>query len=119
MVIQMQSGDYNQYFELQKVTIEINKKGDQVRKYETVYKGYAKVTNLSGKEYWDAYSVLSENVLKFYCRWSPIFNQVNTTKYCISWHGKILDILALDNVAYKNSQCVIKCKEDSYASNKV
>lgn len=113
----MQSGDYNQFFELQKVSIEIEPDGSQTPHYETIYKGYAKVTNLSGKEYWDAYSVMSENVLRFACRWSPKFEGLDTRDYVVSWKNKILDIIALDNVEYRNSRCIIKCKEDFHASN--
>lgn len=110
----MQSGDYNQLFELVKVSYEVNEWGDQNPVYKTVYRGYAKVTNISGKEFWDAYTILSEGVLRFACRWSPRFNGVDTESHFIRWNNKILDIIALDNVAYGNAQCVIKCKEQSH-----
>ena len=113
----MQAGDYNQPFELVKVVYEINEWGDQTPEYRAVYRGFAKVTNLTGKEYWDAYSVLSESVLRFSCRWSPKFETVDTKSHFVRWKGKILDILALDNVAYRNAQCVIKCKEAANADS--
>lgn len=112
----MQAGDYNQPFELVHVIYDVDEWGDQTPVYETKYRGFAKVTNLSGKEYWDAYSVLSESVLRFSCRWSPRFNGVDTKSHFIRWNGKILDIIALDNVAWGNSMCVIKCKESSDGS---
>lgn len=115
VVMKMQAGDYNQPFEIVEMNYTIDEWGDQYPDPKPIYRGFAKVTNLSGKEYWDAYSILSENVLRFACRWSRRFERVDTQKHFLRWKGRILDIIALDNVAYGNSQCVIKCKESTHA----
>lgn len=107
----MQSGDYNQPFELVKVSVETDDLGDQYKAETVVYRGYAKVTNLSGREYWEAFSVHQENTLKFHTRWVKQFANLNTKTHWLKWQGKLLDILAIDNVAYGNALCQIKARE--------
>lgn len=104
----MQAGDYNQYFEIVHVTYEIDENGDQHPQDEIVYKGYAKVLNLNGREYWDAFSVQQENTLKFHTRWSEKLRGVDTTKHQLKWRGTYLDITAIDNIAHGNELCTIK-----------
>lgn len=104
----MQSGDYNQYFEIVHVTYITDQNGDQKPVDNVVYKGFAKVNNLSGREYWDAFSVQQENTLKFFTRWSEKFRDLDTTEHQIKWQGGYLDITAIDNVSHGNSQCIIK-----------
>ena len=107
----MQPGELNQYFELSKIEYDIDAKGQQHQRFTPVHKGYAKVTNLSGREYWDAYSVLSENVVRFTTRWIYPFEKVDTRTHFILWREKVYDILAIDNVAWENKTAIFKCKE--------
>lgn len=106
----MQAGDYNQYFEIAEVTHAIDECGQQTPEYRTVFRGYAKVTNLTGREYWDAFSVQQENTLQFYTRWHDALTHIRTTEHVLFWQGMTLDITSVDNVAYGNRFCVIKAR---------
>ena len=107
----MQAGDYNQCFELCKVENVIDSKGDQASKLTVIYRGYAKVNNLSGREYWEAYSVQQESTLQFYTRWNAVFEHMDTKRHVLRWRGRVLDITAVDNVEHGNRYCIIKAKE--------
>lgn len=106
----MQSGDYNQPFELVKIETKVDGLGDQYQDPDVVYRGYAKVINLSGREYWEAFAVHQESTLKFQTRWVSTFADLDTTTHKIRWHGKLLNIAAVDNVAYGNAMCQFRVK---------
>ena len=106
----MQSGDYNQPFELVKTSVEVDDYGDQQKVDSVVYRGYAKVLNLSGREYWEAFAVHQEETLKFQTRWAKQFDDIDTTTHWIRWHGKLLNIVAVDNIAYSNAMCQFRVK---------
>lgn len=108
----MQSGDYNEPFEIQRVDYEINANGDQQKTYTTVYAGYAKVINLSGREFWDALAVQRENTLKFNCRWNERLRDIDTRKHVLTWRNRHLDIIAIDNIAHQNASCTIKAVDN-------
>ena len=107
----MQPGDYNQPFEIVRTVATVDDYGDPVKATETVYKGFAKVTNLSGREYWEAFAVEAQDTLKFHTRWHPVLAKVDTRNCRIAWQGRELDITAVDNIAYGNALCTIKARE--------
>lgn len=107
----MLAGDYNELFVIQEVTYIDGDNGNQTPKYTTVYRGWAKVLNLSGREYWDAYAVKKENTLKFNCRWDEHLRDLDTTCHVIRWRRRYLDIITIDNIEHKNRLCTIKAVE--------
>ena len=107
----MQAGDYNERFLVQQVSYTIDANGDQTPKYKTVYAGYAKVLNLSGNEFWEAYSVHREATKKFHCRWDEHLRDLDTTCHVLKWRGKLLDIITIDNIENRNALCTIKAIE--------
>lgn len=108
---EMQAGDYNQHFEIFRREYEVDEKGDQRPVEHTVFAGFAKVTNLSSKEYIEALSVGAQDTLRFHTRWARIFEKMDTTTHWIKWNGRVLDILAVDDIAHAHALCTIRAKE--------
>lgn len=106
----MNSSDFRERFELIETTYTVDHKGDQVVEDEVVYASFAKVSNLSAREYWDAYALKQESTLKLYCRWHPIFDELDTRKAKVRWRNRIYDITSISNIDYRNEVCELRLK---------
>ena len=85
----------------------INENGFEVSEwcdYKTVW---AKVLNLSGKEYFEAASIQREKTVKFIIRWVDDLDETMT----ISYRGKSYNITSIDNIKYENKYIEIKALE--------
>ena len=107
----MLSSEYRKPFGLSTAAYEVDEGGDQHEVRETVYRGWCKAVNMSGSEYWAAHAQGMETAAKFYCRWSPVFEGMSTVGLTLTYRGRAFDVLAVDNVAGRNADCVIKAKE--------
>ena len=107
----MLSSEYREPFELSKVGIVVDEWGDQTEARKVVYGGWCKAVNMSGSEYWAAHAQGMESTSKFYCRWSHVFEGLSTVGLSLTYRGRSFDVLAIDNVAGRNADCVIKAKE--------
>ena len=99
--------DYTERFELQKQTASQNGCRDVSVAWETVYAGYARVTSLGSREFWEAAAVQREDTLKLFARWHPAL-AADTRGHRILWRGRALDIVQVENVGMRNEQAVIK-----------
>jgi SPP1 family predicted phage head-tail adaptor len=85
----------------------INENGfesEMPQEYKTVW---AAVTNLHGKEYFEAKAVQAENTVKFTIRFLAGIDQ--TMK--ILFQGKAYNITAIDNIKYRNRYIEIQAME--------
>lgn len=106
----MLSSEYRDPFSLVETTYEVNEWGDQAPVDRTVYEGWCKATNLSGREYWEAFEQKMESTMKFHCRWYPLFEEIDTKSVSLVFRGVRHDILSIDNVESGNADCTIKAK---------
>lgn len=91
----------------QRITPVINENGfesEMPEEYKTVW---AAVTNLHGKEYFEAKAVQAENTVKFTIRYLAGIDQ--TMK--ILFQGKAYNITAIDNIKYRNRYIEIQAME--------
>ena len=91
----------------QRITPLINENGfesEMPEEYKTVW---AAVTNLHGKEYFEAKAVQAENTVKFTLRYLVGIDQ--TMK--ILFQGKAYNITAIDNIKYRNRYIEIQAME--------
>lgn len=91
-----------------KRVVDTDDYGRKNETYNNVYKTYAYINNLSGKEYWSAFAVKAENTIVFEMRYNRFFDNLNTTDYVIEFNNKIYNILFIDNIQYKNKILKIK-----------
>lgn len=100
--------DMREVFKLQTQQTVQNDKGDTSVDWIDVYQGYARVANLGSREFWEASAVSAENTLKFFTRYHPSFDSLDTRSVRLMWRGKALDVTAIDNVNYQNEQIIIR-----------
>lgn len=110
----MQAGDYREAFSIVRRDYKVNAKGDSKPHDTVIYSGYAKVVNLSGREYWEAMAVHAESTLKFHTRWHRSMEGLDTTQCYLRWRNRELDIVSLDNIEYRNALCTIRAKERTH-----
>ena len=106
----MLSSEYRDQFELYRKSYVVDEWGEQTESVETVFKGFCKVVNMTGTEYWAAYEQHMENTMKFYCRWSPQLEAIDTVGLYLKWRGREFDVLSVENVSNRNFDCTIKAK---------
>lgn len=80
----------------------VNDKGDTYVAWSTLWKGYAYISNLTEKEYWEAASVSAENTLKIITRWHPNLDMTDQRQLRILWRGKTLEVQSASNVKWQN-----------------
>ena len=100
--------DMREPFELQTQRTVQNDMGDTAVEWEAVFKGFARVANLGSREFWEAAAVSAENTLKFFTRYHPVFDSVDSRSARIVWRGKQLNVTAIDNVDYQNEKIIIR-----------
>lgn len=92
---------------LQQVTPVINENGfetEQPVEYKTVW---AAVTNLHGKEYFEAKAVQEENMVKFTIRFLEGIDQTMQ----VLFQGKTYNITSIDHIKYRNHYMEIRALE--------
>lgn len=100
--------DMREPFELQMQRTMQNESGDVSVEWKTVLKGFARVSNLGSREFWEASAVSAENTLKFFTRYHPVFDSVDSRSARIVWRGKPLNVTAIDNVDFQNEKIIIR-----------
>ena len=85
----------------------INENGFESEKTEEYKTVWAAVTNLHGKEYFEAKAAQAENTVKFTIRYLAGIDQ--TMK--ILFQGKAYNITAIDNIKYRNRYIEIQAME--------
>ena len=103
----MKIGEFKHRIKIVKPVIQINDNGFEVETYETYKTLWAKVTNLHGKEYFEAATIQKEKTVKFIFR--AIAGIDETMK--IDFGGKLYDITFIDNIKYENKYMEIKALE--------
>lgn len=92
---------------LQKLNNTINENGFESGKWEDVVSVYAAITNLHGKEFFEAAAVQAENIVKFTIRFrNDISNDMK-----IKFKEKQYNIIHIDNIKFGNRYMEIKAIE--------
>ena len=103
----MNPGELNKRITFQRLTITTNENGFEVEEWEDFKTVWAAVTNLHGREYFEAATVQRENTVKFTIRYTKDIN----TSMRILFQGKQYNITSIDNIKYKNVYMEIKALE--------
>ena len=103
----MKIGEFKHRIKIVKPVIQINDKGFEVETYETYKTLWAKITNLHGKEYFEAAAIQKEKTLKFTFR---LLKDIDENMK-IEFNHKLYDINFIDNILYENKYMEIKAME--------
>jgi SPP1 family predicted phage head-tail adaptor len=103
----MNPGELDKRITFQRLTTTTNENGFEVEILEEFKTVWAAVTNLHGREYFEAAAVQAENTVKFTIRYLEGINP----SMKILFEGKKYNITAIDNIKYKNRFIEIKAQE--------
>ncbi|NLK23283.1 MAG: phage head closure protein [Clostridiales bacterium] len=100
----MDIGELRHRIIFQKQVIEVNENGFEEVSWENYKTVWASVSNLSGREYFQAAAIQKENTVKFKIRYIDLLD----TSMQIVFNEKSYNIISIDNVKYENRYIEIK-----------
>lgn len=103
----MEIGTLNKRITIQELKTTINDNGFEVEDWIYFKTVWADVSNLYGREYFDAMAVQMENTVKFTIRYLAGID----TSMRISFGDKHYNITSIDNIKYRNRFIEIKAME--------
>jgi SPP1 family predicted phage head-tail adaptor len=103
----MNPGGLDKRITFQRLTTTTNENGFEVETLEDFKTVWAKVSNLHGREYFEAAAVQRENTVKFTIRYLPDVNP----SMKILFQGRKYNITSIDNIKYQNRYMEIKAQE--------
>lgn len=103
----MKSEELKHRITLQTFLATVNDNGFEVEAWVDFKTVWAGVTNLHGREYFEAAAVKAENTVKFTIRYVPSIEPTMR----ILFKGKQYNITSIDNIKYANKFIEIKAME--------
>ena len=103
----MNPGELRHRITFQKLTTSTNENGFQIEEWVDVKTVWAAVSNLHGREYFEAAAIQRENTVKFTIRYLKGLD----ASMQILFQGKPYNITSIDNIKYKNELMEIKALE--------
>ena len=103
----MEIASLNKRITLQELKLSINENGFEVEEWIDYKRVWAGVSNLHGREYFDAAAIQMENTVKFTIRYLPGID----TSMRIVFKDKNYNITSIDNIKYGNRFMEIKAME--------
>jgi len=103
----MNPGDLDKRITFQRRVTTTNENGFEIETLADFKTVWAKVSNLHGREYFEAAAVQAENTVKFTIRYLEGID----TSMKILFQGRYYNITSIDNIKYKNRFIEIKAQE--------
>ena len=103
----MDIGDLRHRITIQKFTIGINENGFETEDWQDYKTVWASVSNLTGKEYYQAAAMQAEKIVKFKVRY---FEDIDTSMRIVFKDSKY-NINSIDNKEHTNKYLEIKALE--------
>lgn len=103
----MHMGEMRHRITFQRIATLVNENGFEAEELQEVKTVWAVVSNLHGKEYFEAMAVQAENTVKFTIRYLEGINQ----DMKILFKGKTYAITAIDNIKFRNKYMEIQATE--------
>ena len=98
----MKIAEMNERIVIQKSRMETDTIGNHTLKWFDYYYCWARVDNVSGKEFWEAAQHNAQDSLYFTIRYfSPVYD-LDTTHYRVKFRGQIYNITFINHSQYKN-----------------
>ncbi|WP_346914231.1 phage head closure protein [Clostridium sp.] len=103
----MTIGDLRHRITFQKLTTEVNENGFEIEAWQDYKTVWSSVSNLSGREYYQAASIQAEKTVKFLVRYVEDIDE----SMRILFKYKQYNITFIDNIKYVNKYIEIKAVE--------
>lgn len=102
---------YNKKIEIQHFSETIDVIGQRIQSWNTLFKPWASVNGVGGREYYKAAQTNSENDMIFKIRYSNKLNNCLTSEIRILYNGKTYDIKHIDDYMQQHRELVIRASE--------
>ena len=103
----MRKSELRHRITFQKLTTTTNENGFEVEEWLDIKTVWSKVSNLHGREYFEAAAIQMENTVKFTIRYLTGID----TSMRIIFKERHYDIKSIDNIKYENRYMEIKAME--------
>lgn len=100
-------GELKHRINFQILVTTINENGFEVSEWQDYKTVWAKVLNLSGKEYFEAATINKEKTVKFIVRFVKGIDE----SMIINFENRRYNITDINNIRYENKYCEIKAME--------
>jgi len=100
-------GEMRHRITFQKLTVTTNQSGFEVEEWQDYMTVWSEISNLSGREYYQAAAVQAEKTVKFTIRYLSGIN----TDMRILFDSRQYNITTIDNFKYENKFIEIKAQE--------
>ena len=108
----MRIGDLRHRVTIQKLITETNENGFETEVWIDLKTNvWASVSNLSGREFWAAKAVQSENTVEFGIRYAQFVESMDSRTYRIKHGTRIYNITSIDNYEFRKTFVTIKTLE--------
>lgn len=98
----MEIANMNERITIQKSSMVADHIGNHTLKWFDYYCCWARVDNVSGKEFWEAAQHNARDSLYFTIRYFSPVHDLDTTHYRVKFRGQIYNITFIDHSQYKN-----------------
>ena len=98
----MKIAEMNERIVIQKSRMETDTIGNHTLKWFDYYYCWARVDNVSGKEFWEAAQHNAQDSLYFTIRYFSPVHDLDTTHYRVKFRGQIYNITFINHSQYKN-----------------
>ena len=102
---------YTKKIEIQEYTETTDEIGNSISEWTTLFKPWAEVNCVGGKEYYAAAEVNSENDMTFKIRYSKKLSDKLTSEIRIVYNSKIYDVKHIEDHMEQHRQLIIRAKE--------
>lgn len=106
-MINMDIGELRHRITFQKLVVDTNENGFEIEDWIDIKTVWSAITNLHGREYFEAAAVQAENTVKFTIRYLPNID----ASMRILFKNKQFNITSIDNIKYQNKFIEIKAME--------
>jgi SPP1 family predicted phage head-tail adaptor len=103
----MAIGSMKHRITFQRLTVTTNDNGFESESYEDIKTVWARASNLSGKEFFEAAAIQKEKIIKFVIRAGIEIDE----SMRILFQGKHYNIIFIDNIRYQNKYVEVKAME--------
>lgn len=102
---------YTKKIEFQVLTETTDEIGQRVPEWTTVFRAWASVNSIGGREYYKARQTNSENDMTFKVRYSRKIANYLTSEIRIVYNGKIFDVKHIDDYMEQHRELVFRTEQ--------
>lgn len=102
---------YTHKIEFQLLSVDSDEIGNQTEEWTTIFRTWASVNGIGGREYYNARQTNSENDVTFKVRYSRKIADYLTSEIRIIYNGKIFDVKHIDDYMEQHKELAFRTQQ--------